>query len=126
MDISYVIVAIVALCLGMAIGQRRKPREVDTVLGDGQVGTQETGSDQDKTNDMSFGARLFQAVFLSGWLIAWTAGILMAFSAFASAEGGASLFMGGWLIAAVAGWFWAVHTLWKLVTGQPVNQRRGR
>ena len=125
MDVTYVIVAVVAFFGGLAIGQRRKGKDAESIFGDGQSPKPKGDLDQKKSkDDMSFGMRLFSSVFIGGWLIAWSAGILMAFSTFSSAGGGASLFLGGWLIAAVAGWTWAVYTLWKLVTGRPVNLRR--
>ncbi|WP_420585282.1 hypothetical protein [Ruegeria sp.] len=122
MDVSHVIVAVVALGIGVVIGQNRKRKDADSIFGSVQPPQQSGKSEQGK-GDMSAGMRLFASIFLSGWLIAWTAGILMAFSTFASAGGGASLFVFGWLIAAIAGWFWAVYTLWKLVTGRPVKLR---
>ncbi|SLN52067.1 hypothetical protein [Ruegeria meonggei] len=125
MDLSYVIVGVIALGVGVAIGQRRKRSGADSVYGTQTPATHQTGMDQDKSEgDMSPGMRVFMTVFLGGWLIAWSAGILMAFSTFLSLGGGGSLFVGGWLIAATAGWGWAVYTLWKLVTGRPVNLRR--
>jgi hypothetical protein len=62
--------------------------------------------------------RIVMAVFITGWLIAWTAGIVFAATTLsrmlqggAGEPGGAVVFMAGWLIAALAGeatalWSW--------------------
>ncbi|KUJ78208.1 hypothetical protein [Ruegeria profundi] len=126
MDVTHLIVAIIALSIGVLIGRNgiRKRENEKAIVGNPE--TLPRGNDGGQRNDkseMSFGMRVFSAVFLFGWLTAWTAGIAMAVSNFSSTEGGASLFMVGWLIAAIAGWVWAVYTLWKLVTGRPVKLR---
>ncbi|WP_170385509.1 hypothetical protein [Ruegeria atlantica] len=124
MDITHLIVAIVALGIGLMIGQSRNRKDANAIFGSAQSPPQNSDLEQEKgAGGMSLGMRLFSSVFLFGWLIAWTVGILMAVSTFGSAGGTASLFMIGWLIAAIAGWVWAVYTLWKLVTGRPVKMR---
>lgn len=69
------------------------------------------------------GPRLMTLIFIIGWLIAWTAGICMAFVMFISSFGNgfATVFVGGWLVAAVGGWFFAVNTIHKLATGKPLR-----
>ncbi|MBO9445717.1 hypothetical protein [Ruegeria sp. R14_0] len=126
MGASHVIVAIVTLCAGLVIGRMRKPKDTESTFGNQLAPTLQLDADhsENKKSDMSPGMRLFYSVFLTGWLIAWSAGILMAVSTFSAVDGGASLFVVGWLIVAVAGWVWAVYTLWKLLTGGPVNLRR--
>ena len=67
--------------------------------------------------------RLFALLFLCGWMLAWSAGILMALAMFVTSWGNpaAAVFMGGWLIAAVAGWFAVANMIWRLATGKPVK-----
>ena len=124
MDVTHLIVAIIALSIGILIGRNRNRTDADSIFGSEQPQPLSSVSEPEKSKgDMSTGMRLFSSVFLFGWLIAWTVGILMAISTFGSAGGTVSLFIVGWLIAAIAGWVWAVYTLWKLVTGRPVKMR---
>ena len=70
----------------------------------------------------SAGERLFKIVFLAGWLMAWTVGIMMAGGMFLGTLGqepAAAVFVGGWLVAAIAGWVWAVVTLIRMLQGRP-------
>ena len=72
--------------------------------------------------------RLFLLVFLSGWIIAWSGGVLTVFVMFVRGfgDGLTTLFLAGWLLAAIAGWVFAAHTIFKIVTGQPVKLRGGQ
>ncbi len=65
-------------------------------------------------------ARIVVAVFITGWLIGWTAAIVFAATTLSGMlrgggepRGGAALFMGGWLLAALAG---EAVALWVLAS----------
>lgn len=130
LDISHIIVAILAFVAAGAFF-KRKPRDTyqDEPLRS-QSSSLKTfqGSalepDQ-KDKEMSGFEQLFTIVFMGGWLIAWTAGIGMAFQAFASG-GGPSMFLLGWLIAAIAGWFFGVYALGMAIMGKRVTRGRHR
>ena len=76
------------------------------------------GAEGDRKPRLSPAARVFQIVFLIGWLIAWTSGIVMAAAAAFALEGPPSLFLVGWLIAALAGWVAAFGALVTLLRGR--------
>ena len=115
-----VFVAIVAFGLGRMSGRRQpaqNPYGVQPLPAEGKDTTPIV-----KKRPLT-GERLFMLIFILGWIVAWSAGISLAFKAFWTAP---NLFIGGWLVAAVAGWFYAAFTIWKLVTGQTVHGRGGR
>jgi len=67
---------------------------------------------------MSRAHRGFFALFISGWLLAWTAAMIMVTGTFFESlwkPGFETAFMGGWLCAATAGWFLAVGELRSLL-----------
>ncbi len=71
---------------------------------------------------MSF-QRASAMIFITGWIIAWSASIWMAVLMFISSFGNGftTIVVGGWLIAASAGWLCAAIVIYKLVTGKPVR-----
>ena len=72
--------------------------------------------------------RALTLLFISGWIIAWSTGVLIAGRVFFSAlsSGAISFFLGGWLIAAIAGWFFAANMIYRLISGKPLQTRGGR
>jgi len=79
-------------------------------------------SDDDPTSppppQMSRAHRGFFALFISGWLLAWTAAMVMVTGSFLTSLWNPSFetaFMAGWLCAATAGWFLAVGELRSLL-----------
>ena len=72
--------------------------------------------------------RLFTLIFVTGWLIAWSAGIFMALMMFLRTFGSgfSTVFLGGWLMAAIAGWVFAANTIYKILAGLPITARDGR
>ncbi|MEM8591045.1 MAG: hypothetical protein AAGF13_00820 [Pseudomonadota bacterium] len=71
--------------------------------------------------------RLGTLIFVTAWLVGWSAGIVMAFGAFVVSFGnaGPSLFLGAWLVGASVGWVFAVGLIYKLITGKPIKRRGG-
>lgn len=116
------LVAIISLAIAFLLGrastrwEKVGPDEAPFVL------PQE--DDQERV-PMTLG-RFTTLVFITGWIIAWTAGIFMvgqaALAAMGSETSGPQVFMIGWLIAAIAGWCYAAHTIFKLLTGRPVKK----
>ena len=107
MDLSHLVVAVISACAG-AILMRKQGQADGTFAADPAPKPRLTG-----------GERIFVVVFLAGWLIAWTFGILMAASALLTgASGPVSVFIFGWLIAAIAGWGAAMHTLVRALRGK--------
>lgn len=116
-------VAYFAFTLGRTI-ERRDTQKTLTPPVQGELRFPQARIDQDEQKPLS-GERVFAALFLFGWLIAWSAAIALVLMQFTTGQmGGASIFIYGWLIAAIAGWLMAVNTLYRLVTGKPVSLRR--
>ena len=73
--------------------------------------------------------RLFSGLFIAGWLVAWTAGIVMAMGRFATMLEEftfGTIFVGGWLIAAFAGWFGAAYALYCMIVGKTMPKGFGK
>lgn len=72
--------------------------------------------------------RAFLLLFLSGWIIAWSAGVVTAIVMFVRSfgDGLTTLFLAGWLLVALAGWGFAALTIYKIITGQPIRLRGGQ
>jgi len=89
--------------------------------------TQDTSEEPSERIAMN-GQRAFTLIFMCGWIIAWSAGIYMAATAFLGsfAAGFETIFLGGWLLAAIAGWCFAANTIFKLGTGKPIKGRDGK
>ena len=73
-------------------------------------------------------ARAFTLLFISGWLIAWSAGIYFAALIFLASfwSGLITVFVGGWLLAALSGWCFAANTIYRLATGKPIELKNGQ
>ena len=123
-DLSHFIVAILAAFGGAWWMRRRQSSDTYGVTTTDLTVTPEEAAE--RAPKLPIAARLFAIVFIGGWLIAWTAGIVMAFGALMSGAGSANLFMIGWLIAAVAAWFAASYHLIQLILGKAPAQFRRR
>jgi len=123
-DLSHLVVAILAALGGAWWVRRRQPRDSYGITDiDPTVASEQVAEGPPK---LPFVARLFTIVFTGGWLIAWSAGILIAFGSLVSGAGSANLFMIGWLIAAVAAWFAVVYHLIQLILGKAPGDIRQR
>ncbi len=120
--ISLLTIAAIAFWIGRNSIRRARPEKED--FDHSPIQSAPGSSDRVPMTAM----RLFLLLFLSGWIIAWSAGVLTAFVMFVRGfgDGVTTLFLGGWLLAAIAGWALAAHTIYKIVTGQPVKLRGGQ
>ena len=122
MDVIWVgLFLIVAFLAGAGWQKRKLARERYALSEAPKLPSQTTHPSAPPETDgetIPIGERLFTVVFLAGWLIAWSSGILMVVATLLGGESEASLFLLGWLIAAVAGWFAAVHALISALWGR--------
>jgi len=144
--LSHIIIAAIAFALGAVIFNRSKDNPADSgvLTKDFVVDALREASTREPQNNRSaaarmrkagaasetkqsssfVGFRIFHILFLSGWLVAWSAAIVMVsvwLLTSLAAPGFHSLFLGGWLIAAGAGWFLALKTLFALFRGEKMD-----
>lgn len=120
------IIAAIAFWLGRQT--KHSPSPLNDTFANSAIQSRVSLSETDTTHiPMNF-KRAFSLIFISGWIIAWSAGIVMAVGVFLSSFGSGftTIFIGGWLLAAIAGWVFAANTIYKLATGKPVYSRGGQ
>ena len=120
--LSYLAIAAGAFALGrLSERKRHRLRSLGADQPPVRLSPQDSGIE---TRRPMTGERLFVLVFLTGWLIAWSAGCAVVIKLVLSGSG--NLFVYGWLIAALAGWVYAANTIYRLICGKPVTGRGGR
>ena len=122
MDIV-LLIAVVAIA-SFSLGRKSRNREATApTLQDPPIETL-TNDDAPKDTTTALALRVFQLIFMVGWLGCWTIGVLTVLGLLIGGEG--NLFMLFWFIAAMGGWFMGAYAIYCLVTGRPLHQGLGR
>lgn len=122
LDLSHLVIAILAGVAGAVWMRRRdrpQPADPGPILSSRRAPPDRpavaTGQEPES---LGLVERVLGALFIAGWLIAWSFGIAMVAGTLSVGESGAGGFLTGWLIAAVAAWFFAVRSLVQTIKGR--------
>ncbi len=110
--------------IGFGEGEKReKERRADAARRRAATERPQAPAPAREKDGMSAVGRLLLGLFLTVWLIGWSAGIYFAASAMFGGDGPA-FFLAIWLAFAIFGWIIAVRFLFRIVAGQPINPKK--
>ncbi|MEO1678948.1 MAG: hypothetical protein AAFU80_12410 [Pseudomonadota bacterium] len=118
LDFSHLLVALVAGSAGALWMWGRRRQEAGSTQHYAMPQTRKSTDETSYEDKMGLGEQVFTIMFLGGWLIAWSFGVLVVLGTLLSGESEGGMFLFGWLIAAIAGWFAAVYTLLQALKGR--------
>ncbi len=105
LDVSHLIVTIIAAVCGAILMRRRNPAPIRRP--------------RPRTDDIVGAERVLTIIFSTAWLVIWTVGVVIVAGSLLSAPNiGPALFVLAWLTAAVTAWTMVAYSIVQAIRGK--------